>query len=318
MFAETELHEYTSPLQQITKIIYIQENVSSGKDGLTFDQLKSAVIDNSIGDRKLPVTSKQLEFMAGQINFKIIKDVDVVTNRIYKLETQTPQPKTRYPLTKYNLDIMEFISPIKQLREGNSVKAYGDDITVIPQGTVFRMHADRPVIVSQSEATNLSLLYGPDLVAATNSRKYLSLYYHYILDTSGNTAKLKAYDITKPTVKYVSFKTFNETARIGVNSVTNNLYKTQAGYTLDVLTNVKKFTETITYINIKPYLIYTDVSGSRFYLASHFFTALSGQPVYRFLFETDYFIDHENKIHVTNFVDANGVRASVLSTSIAN
>lgn len=311
VFPETELDDFTSPLQQITKIIYIQENVSSGKDGLTFDQLKGAVIDNSIGDRKLPITAKQLEFAANQINFKIIKDVDVVTNRIYKLETQTPVPKTRYPLTKYNLDIMEFRTPVKQLREGNNVKAYGDDITVIPQGTVFRMNADKPEIVSQSEATNLSLLYGAELVAATNSRKYLSLYYHYILDTSGNTAKLKAYDITKPSVKYTSFKTFNDTARIGVNSVTNNLYKSSTGYTLDVLTNVKKFTETITHLNVKPYLIYTDVSGSRFYLSSNLLTSLSGQPVYRFIFETDYFIDADNNIHVTNFVDANGVKASI-------
>ncbi|MFW9601709.1 MAG: hypothetical protein ACMV1B_05235, partial [Prevotella sp.] len=223
VFPETELDDFTSPLQQITKIIYIQDNVSSGKDGLTFDQLKNAVIDNSIGDRKLPITAKQLEFSSGQINFKIIKDVDVLTNRIYKLETQTPVPKTRYPMTKYNLDILELRTSVEQLREGNNIKAFGEHITVIPQGTVFKSEGGTIHIVSSSEATNLSMMSGSELTAQVNSKNYLSLYYHYILDTSGNTTKLKAYDITKPKVKYTSFKLFNDTARIGINSVTNNL-----------------------------------------------------------------------------------------------
>lgn len=311
VFPETEMDDTTSPLQSITKIIYIQDNITSGKDGLTFDQLKDAVIDNSIGDRKLPITAKQLAFSAAQNNFKIIKDVDVVTNRIYKLETQTPAPATRYPMTKYNLDLLEHRTTVQDLRTGNATQSFGEHITVIPQGTVFRLTAGVLSHVGVPEALQLSSLTGAALVVAANANTYLSLYYHYILDTSNNRAQLRAYDLTRPTIKYSSFKTFNPTARIGINTITNNLYKSPQGYVLDILANLKKFTETITQTNVKPYLVYTDVSGSRFFLESSLFTVISEQPVYRFSLETNYFIDDCNKLHVTNFLDANGALASI-------
>lgn len=311
VFPEQEMDESTASLQSLTKIIYIQDNVSSGKDGLTFDELKSAVIDNSIGDRKLPITVKQLEFNASQDNFRIIKDVDVVTGRIYKLETQTPRPATRYPLTKYNLDILEHVCTVTDLRSGNGVKHFGEHITVLSEGTLFRLADGILHHISVPEAEQVRALTGSSLVNAVNQSTYLSLFYHYVLDTSSSVTRLRVYDLNTPVVKSSSFKTFNASARVGVNTITNNLYKTPQGYTLDVLANVKKFTDTITENNVRPYLVYTDVSGSRFFLESVLFTVISDQPVYRFSIESDYFIDASNQLHVTNFLDSNGARASI-------
>jgi hypothetical protein len=225
VFPTLELDKTTTALQTMTKVVYIQDNLSAGKDGLSFDQLKDAVIDNSIGDRKLPITSKQLAFSAAQNNFKIIKDVDVVTNRIYKLETQIPQPVTRYPVTKYNLDIIEFATNIQALRTGNSVKGYGEHITVIPQDTLFKLNSGVLSLLSQPEADRLRQLSGAGLVFEVNTISYLSLYYHHVLDTSDNRTHLRVYDLNKPKVQFSNFKTFNASARLGINTVTNNLYK---------------------------------------------------------------------------------------------
>ena len=50
-----------------------------------FEELKNNVISNSVGDRGIPITNKQLEFYTTKNNFRIIKDVDVVTNRTFLL-----------------------------------------------------------------------------------------------------------------------------------------------------------------------------------------------------------------------------------------
>lgn len=318
VFPTLELDKYTTALQSITKIVYIQENVNSGKDGLSFEELKSAVIDNSIGDRKLPITAKQLTFSTGQNNFKIIKDVDVVTNRIYKLETQLPPPKTRYPVTKYNLDILEYATTIENLRSGNGVKMYTQDITVINQGTIFKLDSGILSLLTPSQAASLTGLTGSGLITETNRVNYLSVYYHYVIDTSENKTELRAYDLNKPKIKSSSFKSFNETARVSVNTVTNNLYKSPQGYTLDVLANLKKFSETIGQNQVKPVLVYTDIAGSKFYLSSLFTTMIGEQPVYRFNIVTDYFIDKDNKLQVTNFLDNNGMLASIFIDLEAN
>ena len=311
VFPTLELDKYTAPLQTVTKIVYIQQNLSSGKDGLTFNQLKEAVIDNSIGDRKLPITAKQLQFKAGQNNFKIIKDVDVVTNRMYKLETQIPPPVTRYPVTKYNLDILEFATSVEELRGGNGVKSFADHITVIAQGTIFKLESGVLKLIGVPQANQLRELTGSALVSEVNKINYLSTYYHYVLDTSDNRTELRTYDLNKPKIDYSSFKNFNATARVGINTVTNNLYKSPTGYTLDVLANLKKFTDTISQNQVRPFLVYTDVAGSRFYLPSTLFTTVSEQPVYRFNIATDYFIDKINRMLISNFLDNNGVLAPI-------
>lgn len=311
VFPEVEMDIYAAPMQLVTKVVYIKNSISSGKSGLTFEQLKQAVIDNSIGDRKLPITTKQLEFYASQMNFKIIKDVDIVTNRMYKLEVEVPAPITRYPVTKLNLDIIEFKGTIQTLRHSNGVTTYGNDVTVMRQGTVFRMDNGVVTILSTIEADNLKNLTGPQLTGEVNSNTYLSLYYHYVLDNPNGKTNLRVYDITTPSASQVNFKTFNATANVGVNSVTTNLYKSPNGYTLDILTNLKKNTESITERNVKPYLVYTDVSGAVFFLASNFYTVVNNQPVYRFLIDSEYYINSSNKLGITNFKDSNGATAPI-------
>lgn len=310
-FPETELDKYTNTPEPITKIVFIRNATSTGKDAMTFDELKQVVIDNSIGDRKLPITSKQLEFYSNQLNLRIIKDVDVVTNRIYKLETEIPQPVTRYPVTKFNMDIMEYLGSVEQLRQGNGVRAYGTDMTVIQEGTIFKLDNGILTILSPQQAAQLTALSGPALVNEVNNNTYLHTYFHYVLDTSNNRCSLKAYDLSAPTVSEVNFKTHNPTTRMSANSAGGQLNKAQNGYTLDLLTNFKRLVETISERNIRPYLIHTDVSGSKFFLESYLWSVADGQPVYRFLIDTNYFINSDNEITVTNFKDSNGATTSV-------
>jgi len=79
IFPDVELDKTTTCLELISKVIYIQDTVVGGKAELSFQEVKQSVIDNSIGDRKLPITSKQLEFYVNQNNFNIISDVDMIT-----------------------------------------------------------------------------------------------------------------------------------------------------------------------------------------------------------------------------------------------
>jgi hypothetical protein len=71
VFPETELDKYTQPVQNVTKVVYTTDVVESGSNGKTFEELKDAVIQNSIGDRKLPITAKQLEYSVNDSRSKI-------------------------------------------------------------------------------------------------------------------------------------------------------------------------------------------------------------------------------------------------------
>jgi hypothetical protein len=311
VFPETELDLYTQPIQNITKVVYTTDVVESGTNGKTFEELKAAVIDNSIGDRKLPITTKQLEYDVNDSRFQIVKDVDVLTHRVYKLETQIPQPRTRYPIAKYNLDILEYKGTVTELREGAAVRRYGDDITVVPEGTLFTLDNGILKILDEANVTRLNAMTGIALATEVNKHNYLSLYYHYVVDTSSDTAVVRAYDLTSPNVASISFREFNPTARIGISSVQANIYKTGRGYGLDILSNLIKYNIAIDHLNVTPYLVYTEPSGSRYYLPGAFYTAINDQPVYRFAIDSGYYIDADNRIHLQNFLDANGAAVGI-------
>ena len=311
VFQEEELDEYTEPLQLISKIVYIKDEVIAGKTNMAFTDLKNNVIENSIGDRVLPVTNKQIEFYSTQNNFRLIKDVDVVTNRVFLLECSIPNATTRYPITKFNLDIIEYKTSINHLRlNTNSVVAANSNVTIIPEKTLFALDDNGMHVLSTTEYNQLVSLSDIELTTEVNTNKYLSVFYHYILDTSNNKTELRAYDISLPEIKQINFKEFNATGRVGINTTNCNIVKSPTGFTLDILANLKKYVGTVNETNITPYIIYKDSEDSLFYLEGRLFTLIGENPVYRFEFISEYHIDSNNLLKVNNFKDNNGSTTS--------
>lgn len=306
VFQDDELDIYTEPLQLISKVIYIKDEVISGKGKMPFAELKNNVIENSIGDRKLPITNKQIGYLSGQNNFRLLKDIDVVTNRMFLLECGIPNATTRYPITKFNLDIIEYKTNITDLRlNTNGVITVNDHVTIIPEHTVFEMTEDGIRLLDKVQHTQLISLSDLDLTTEVNNGKYLSVFYHYILDTSNDQTNLRAYDISNPLVKQINFKEFNPTARVGINTTNTNIVKSANGFTIDVLSNLKKYINTINETNVKPYIVYKDNEDSVFYLEGRLYTTINDNPVYRFDLDSQYYVDSNNRIHVTNFRDVN-------------
>ena len=314
IFPELEEDVYTEPLSLVSKTVYIEESINAGKDGLSFETIKASVIDNSIGDRVLPITAKQANFSVGQDNFKLITDVDVVTDRIFLLEAAIPKATTRYPMTRINLDIIEYKTTISDLRaHGNLISVVDDNNTIIPEGVVFKLdESDGLTILTEQELSSLNSLSDITLTTELNGTDYMSTMYHYILDTSDQETELRPYEVSKPSIEQINFKEFNSTARIGVNSVSSStVIKTDSGYRILVMANLKKYVDNITQLNITPYFVYTDVNGSKFYLEGTYYTTLNGFPVYQFNVVTDFYINKDNKINFINFKDSNNTIANI-------
>lgn len=312
VFPEEELDEYTQPLQLITKVVYIEDEIIDGKNGMSFADLKKSVIDNSIGDRKLPITNKQKEFSVAQNNFRLIKDVDVVTNRIFLLETSVPNAKTRYPIARFNLDIIEYATTIRDLTTNkNNIVKLGDNVVIIPKDTVFKLTEQGLELLDNVKYTQLKSLSGPGLAGEVNKNQYLAVFYHYILDLNDNQLQLRAYDIAEPVVQQINFKEFNSTARLGINTTNTSIYRTPTGFGLDILANFTKYLDFLNETNLKAVIVYRDNDESVCYLEGRLYTVIDTNPVFRFEFNSDYYITADGLIRINNFKDNNGVTTSV-------
>ena len=312
VFPDQELSTQTEPLQLISKVIYLKDKIVGGRNNLTFDQIKESVIENSIGDRQLPITNKQKEFSTLQENFKLIKDVDVVTNRVFLLETNVPNAITRYPITKINLDIIEYKTSVSNLKNnGNNIIDIDQFNTILPENTVFKLTNDGLKLLTQQEFNALDSLSDIELTNEVNNNVYLSTMYHYILDTSENDTELRAYEISSPSIEQINFKEFNPTGRVGINTTNTTIVKTTEGYVINILANLKKYVNTINETNVTPYLVYTDNNKTKFYLEGRLYTQINNNPVYKFDIETQYYIDKFNRLKITNFRDINNNQANV-------
>lgn len=154
-------------------------------------------------------------------------------------------------------------------------------------------------MLTQQEYNVLTSLSDIALATEVNDNVYLSTMYH-VVDTSGNEIELRPYEVSSP-VKRINFKEFNSTARVGINTTQTGVAKTTTGYVINVLANLKKYVNTINETNVKPYLVYKDANGSRFFLESNLYTEVNNNPVYRFNIDTNFFIDKFGRMNITNF-----------------
>ena len=137
VFPETDTDKYTQPLYLINKAIYLRDRVTDGNDGVTFNEMKDIVINNSIYNNT-PITNKQIELYATENNFNLIYNTDVVTNRIFLLEANIPRSVTKYPIAKINLDLIEYKSTFNDLLSGyNSLITIDHENLIIPEGTLI-------------------------------------------------------------------------------------------------------------------------------------------------------------------------------------
>ena len=328
VFPELDLNERTRYISTIGKVIFIEGRLYGGRDGKEFEKLKEEVINNSIGDRLLPITANQLAYELEQNNFRLIKEVDIVTDRIFLLETDIPPYSNKYTTSKLNLDLMEFKTSLRYLRteDVNSV-TFADinkKIAIIPEGTLFNFKDGILQILPTSEKTILENTTGNSKAIAVNSNNYLYSMYHYILNTEVDIPYFRAYEINKPKTNSISFIHFNETAGMSMNTMVSYVHKRVGllddndpnslftGYIIDLMVDFKSLDNIWDDTQSSVYLMYETKDNSRYYLkAERVMTYSQEAIVYRFYVESNYYINENNEILITNFLDTSNSYRSV-------
>jgi hypothetical protein len=308
---DNDLDSFTSGFNGLTKLIFINDRVIGGKDELTFDEIKENVINMSIGDRLLPITNKHLEFLSNENNFKLIKDVDTLTNRMFLLQVKIPNATTRYPVSKIDLDMIEFSTTIDDLLATEVVDTAKNYLYTIKENSLFSIDNGIIKLLSKSERLAIDSLTPQELMAELNNRKYLSNMYHYVLDVKDNNPTLRCYDLTQTNVKYISFVNYNPSTGVNLSTRSANLYKNDIGYFLDIITVIKKYNNNIISSDILPILIYSQGNSHYYNQAVEIQQIDDNQILYRFYISTKYIFDEKNNFAITSFKDNNGIVAQI-------
>lgn len=226
---------FTAASSGLTLNLFSTDRLDGGRDELSFLEFRQRVIDHTTGPINLPITEKQLEVKANNHNYALFKGIDTLTDRVYILTRDLPEPASQLVSIQADSTCMEVVADKISMLESPGVIEYNDSL-VINSGTVFIEDNDIVTPMTSAMSASIAGMGVLDKVNAINAINSLYVPFYYVLDLESDRTDIRAYHLDNPEVHTVSFLALNPGVVPAVNTDAVLLTKTPTGYTLTVRT----------------------------------------------------------------------------------
>lgn len=189
--------------------------ISGGSNGKTFGQIKNQIVYRA-GTNRVPVLPTDIEKTMDDLNYRVSKYVDNVTDRVYVATKPLPTRFKKELEVTANTTLNDVIIDIKSIpSEFNyAIKDNGLRTTLTPL-TLFALFQNNiqmePVIdpdnlwnsgMSIIEHVENSVTVDKDVIASKlNNQSYFYTPFFYVIDNSLATLKTRAYQLDQPTIR---------------------------------------------------------------------------------------------------------------------
>lgn len=296
-----DINDYTNALLNTSYYVYSDQLVSGGTNGINFETMRERVLFNSIGDRQLPVTNTQLDAYVSNKGFDLVKNVDVITNRIFLATQKLPKPLNTKLLTSANIGIGTLITNLQKLSVLDGVRLNNLRQTIL-SNNIFKSNNGIIEPLTPLEQQALLALPKTEFISLVNSGYYLYNPFYYVLDNSTHEFEVRAYNLDYPIAKNLSFISQNQTLQLPVNTGQYNLEKIASGYKLTVVTKSGNFYKQLQDDLVQIQLAYLPDGEVNLAYINGTYVGLSNtnERIYEFVLETNYDLNKEHKLAITN------------------
>lgn len=226
---------YTAPMQNLNTCTIIGEQpVSGGVLAMTFDELRTAVIADAIGDPQMPITPAQIQNFLNRMGYDIIKNTDIVTDRVFLGSKNMPNPTDPTLLTAANASIETMNASFTDLIGNSAVidnTTDSNSITLRPSA-IYQLTDGQLELVDDSTLSSINAMRSDLKATYITNGNYLYSPYYYVLDKSNNQFRLAPYYLDNPQVLSQTFVQDNEGTLLQVNTNGYTLTKTDTGFEL--------------------------------------------------------------------------------------
>lgn len=299
----TEVTLYSAPLSALKTIFgFSKYSVNSGRDGLTFEALRERVINNSIGGQQIPITNVQIESSLSNQGFSVVKNVDVLTNRIFLASRPLPKPIDEKLITAGSASIETLIVSLSDLRNHPKVRNNEARVTLVPE-LIYSFNNGITKLLDNNEMLAITNAVPSRRAEIVNTGKYFYTPFHYVLDSSMDEFEVRPYFLDKPQVQTVTFIEQNNSTGLQINTLKYSVQRSESGYILKITAEANKNVKAIPLINLRCYLSFIPAGEtSRAFLMSNPFTLdLNGNLVIQFNLSSNFDIDTNDNISFTPF-----------------
>lgn len=298
---ERDINDYTNAMIGMSYYGFSAEVVSGGSDGLSFEECRSQVIDNSTGQQQVPITNVALGSKVSYNSFDLIRNSDVVTNRIVLASRKLPTPTNTKLLTAANIGISTFISSLQNLREHADVLDNTSRLT-IRSNNLFIIENGVVRLLTRAEVDAVYALNKTEMIADINAKQYIYNPYYYVLDNAEKEFEVRAYDLDQPALKNLNFISQNQTLQLVVNTNSYRIDKVSAGYLITVSTKSGNFYKQLAHGEVGMQLGFYPVGESSQAFINGTYAGLTAdeERIFEFLIETNHDLNSSGNICITN------------------
>lgn len=310
---ERDVSTYSNALADINHSVFAPGFATGGRDSLTIDQLRKRIINHTKGAITLPITPVQFASVVEDSGFDIVRNTDIVTNRIYLATRKLPKPTNDRLVSSANIGINTFTPDLEVLDSSSFVFRNAERRTILNKALYVNENGIVRML-DRVEVENLKSLNRLDLLTEVNEKQYLFSPYHYVLDDTGSKFDVRCYDMTSPSLSELNFRDQNRTMRMSVSTQLYNLQKIDSGYRLSFVTRSGDFYKNADSLGMTQCQIgFYPVGENRM---AHINCVKAGvtennETIWTCDLETYLEIDEKNRIRVTNASVSNASQIDV-------
>lgn len=298
-----DMTEYSSALKALNTVdVFSRETTIGGRAALSFNAVRERVVSNAVGSPKLPITPTQIEYALDSKGYTLVRNVNTPTKRIYLATRRMPNPKNDELITAANAGIHSLNVSVEELVGIDTVVDNDKYITIKPD-TIYRMSNSAIGLLSNAERNYLSSMSRDQLAQEITQGYYYYTPFHYVIDTTEDALRCRAYYLQKPSISSRSFIGENDTTLLQVGIKNAEVSVTNSGFKLRVSTfssaEYKKLLDTEVFAQIA---FAPDFSGDKAY-SNGIYAGLDsdGDRVFEFDLSSNYLLDANDKMELTQF-----------------
>jgi len=307
-----DITTYTAPLSNLTVIAFSDDTVTAGSNGLTFEELRTNVIQNTTGPIDDSITPAQIEKALKDKGYDVVKNIDRITNRVFLATRSMPSPTVITPttaattgtqlLTAASATIETLTFNTNELVQLPTVVDNTTSITITPD-TIYQTVSGITQPIQNSDLQALLALPADKRAQAITDGNYSFAPFHYVLDMTNNAFEARPYYLDNPTVESKLFVRQNDTTLLQVSTDRFDVFRTTNGYSIIILTKSSSDYQALEDSQVFAQLSYIPYGErDRAYLNGTMLSKTStGERYFRFDLDVNFNVDSNDNIEFTKF-----------------
>lgn len=296
--------DFVAPLKTFRSVIvYSNRFVSGGSAPLSFTDLRNRVLQNAVGAPTLPITNVQLQATLERNGYQIVRNVDILTNRVFLATKPMPTPDDARLITAAASSIETLSLTLEELVQLDTVVDNGASVTITPN-TLYKITSGVVRPVSSQQVQLLLSLPVDQRASQVTAGGYLYTPFHYVLDTTNDEFAARPYYLDSPSVETKVFVTDNDTTLLQVSTKAYGVVRNATGYQLQIATSSSEAFKALADANVYVILAYVPQGErDRAYLLGTFGGLNSeGERIYNFDLSTTFNIDAADGLELQKFL----------------